>query len=122
MVRDGELAAEALTHFLAGDRPAARSAIEAWARDVGYRRLWFPDAVVELPGPGEGQAETRCRSCGVRLCDAGADFWQRVRRAGRFPAACPLCGADLPQWRVRQGHAPGDDRSARPAATQRRTP
>jgi len=122
VVRDGELAAEALTHFLAGDRPAARSAIEAWARDVGYRRLWFPDAVVELPGPGEGQAETRCRSCGVRLCDAGGDFWQRVRRAGRFPAACPLCGADLPQWRVRQGHAPGDDRSPRPAATQRRTP
>ena len=117
VIRDEEVATEALVRFLAGDRPAARAAIEAWACDVGYRRLWLPDAVVELPGPGEGQAETRCRGCGVHLCDAGGAFWLRVRCAGRFPAACPLCGADLPQWRVRQAAARDDERSPLPAAT-----
>lgn len=122
VIRDGDVAAEAVVHFLAGDRPAARSTIQAWAGDVGYRRLWLPDTVVELPGPGEGHADTRCRSCGVHLCDASGGFWQQVRRAGRFPAACPLCGAEMPQWRVHRGTAPGEDHSRLPAATQRQTP
>src|SRR5439155_10814152 len=45
-----EVAAEAVGRFLAGDSAAARAAITDWARDVGYRRLWLPDNLIELPG------------------------------------------------------------------------
>jgi len=104
VVREGDVAAEAVVAFLAGDTPAARAAITAWAGDVGYRRLWLPGAVLELPGPGEGRAETRCSGCAQRFADGAPGFWESVRTAGRFPAMCPLCGGDLPQWRVK---APG---------------
>src|SRR3954453_1149265 len=99
VIHEDESVAEAVVRFLTGDRPRARAAITRWARDVGYRRLWLPGEVVELPGPAEARAETRCSGCGVRLYDDGPDFWDHVREAGRFPAACPLCGADPPQWR-----------------------
>src|SRR4051795_3563706 len=99
VIHEDETAAEAVVRFLTGDRPKARAAITRWARDVGYRRLWLPGAIVELPGPAEALAETRCSGCAIRLSDDGPDFWDHVREAGRFPAACPLCGADLPQGR-----------------------
>ena len=118
VLREDDMATEAVVSFLAADTAAARVAITAWARDVGYRRLWLPDQVVELPGPGEGDADTRCRGCGARLCDGGPLFWQRVRAIGRFPATCPLCGADLPQWRVCQRSPDGDDPSPMPATTR----
>jgi len=100
VVREDDLVTEGIVRFLAGDRPAARQAIAAWARDVGYRRLWLPGEVVALPGPAEGTAETRCSGCAARFADETAGFWAGVRLAGRFPAMCPLCGGDLPQWRV----------------------
>src|SRR4051812_50198051 len=93
VIRDGDVAAEAVVHFLAGDRPAARSTIQAWAGDVGYRRLWLPDTVVELPGPGEGEADTRCRSCGVHLCDASGGVWGQGPPARPVPPPPPPCGA-----------------------------
>jgi hypothetical protein len=86
--------------FLAGDGPPARAAIARWARDVGYRRLWLPGDVLELPGPAELTAETRCSGCAARFADGAPGFWSGVRASGRFPAICPLCGGDLPQWRV----------------------
>jgi hypothetical protein len=101
VVRDGDVAAEAIVRFLTGDSPAAREAIAAWARDVGYRRLWLPGDLVELPGPAEGLAETTCSGCAARFADAAPGFWTGVRASGRFPALCPLCGGDLPQWRVK---------------------
>jgi hypothetical protein len=114
------VATEALVRFLGAEGPEARSALTGWARDVGYRRVWLPGDVVELPGPVEEEAETRCRGCGVRLRDGGPEFWQQVRMIGRFPSGCPLCGADLPQWRVRQ-IAPGrDDPSSMPVTARRR--
>ena len=119
VLHEDDVATEAVVHFLAGDRFEARSAITGWARDVGYRRLWLPDEVVELPGPAEAEAETRCRGCGVRLCDGGREFWRQVRMVGRFPCGCPLCGADLPQWRVCQRSADGDDLSSMPVTTRR---
>ncbi|HEX2102188.1 MAG TPA: hypothetical protein VHF51_00945 [Solirubrobacteraceae bacterium] len=100
VLRDGDVATEAIARFLTGDGPGARDAIAAWARDVGYRRLWLPDDLVELPGPAEGRAETRCSGCAARFADGAPGFWAGVRAAGRFPAMCPLCGGDLPQWRV----------------------
>ena len=118
VLREDDVATEAVVRFVAGDGPAARAAITGWSRDVGYRRLWLPDEVMEMPGPGEGEAETRCRGCAVRLCDGGPEFWQRVRAIGRFPATCPLCGADLPQWRVCQSSPSGDDPSSMPATTR----
>ncbi len=89
--------------FLTGDSPGARHALGGWAREVGYRRVWLPDDVVELPGPApvEEVADVRCTGCRGVLCDTGEHFWEHVRASGRFPTACPLCGCDLPQWRVR---------------------
>jgi hypothetical protein len=101
VVRDGDLVTEAIVRFLTGDGPGPREVIAAWARDVGYRRLWLPGDLVQLPGPAEGLAETRCSGCSARFADEAPGFWAGVRTSGRFPAMCPLCGGDLPQWRVR---------------------
>jgi hypothetical protein len=120
VVRDGDLAAEAIVRFLAGDGAAARAAITAWARDVGYRRLWLPGALVALPGPAEGRAETRCSGCAARFADEAPGFWAGVRAAGRFPAMCPLCGGDLPQWRVRRGEPADGAPRADPLARRSR--
>jgi hypothetical protein len=122
VLHEDEIAAEAIVRFLAGDGAPARAAITQWARDVGYRRLWLPDDLVELPGPAEALAETRCNGCAVRLSDEGPEFWQHVRAVGRFPAGCPLCGADLPQWRVCQTPPAADDPTSMPAPATRRTP
>src|SRR4051794_10649540 len=60
VVFEDEVAIEAIVRFVAGDSPKARATVTRWAADVGYRRLWLPDDVVELPGPTEVEAETRC--------------------------------------------------------------
>jgi hypothetical protein len=107
VTREDGVAVEAIVRFLAGDREPARDALAMWARDVGYRRLWLPDETVELPGPAEGLAETRCGGCGGRFVDGDPGFWAVVRSTGCFPTLCPLCGGDLPQWRVRQNRGGG---------------
>ena len=122
VISEDDVAQELVVRFLAGDTPLARGAITTWARDVGYRRLWLPGDVIELPGPAEALAETRCNGCAVRLCDDGPEFWEHVRGAGRFPACCPLCGADLPQWRVRQTSAGKRDPGVMPSSRSRSTP
>jgi hypothetical protein len=114
VVRDGDLAAEAIVRFVAGGSGEASEALTVWARDVGYRRLWLPGRLVELPGPAEGVAETRCSGCAARFRDGAPSFWAGVRSSGRFPAMCPLCGGDLPQWRVKD--APGHDPEWAPRA------
>ncbi|WP_313676786.1 hypothetical protein [Mycolicibacterium sp.] len=90
-------------------KPVARSrfaaedaeAITAWARRVGYSRVWLPDDVINLSGePAGGNAKVRCRSCGARWEDCTHDFWLRVRDSGHFPAHCPACGDSLPEWEV----------------------
>jgi hypothetical protein len=102
LVRDDDgHADEAIVSFLTGDTPQARTLLRDWAVDVGYRRLWMPAELVELPGPAQRVAEARCTGCGAELVDGGAHLWQLVRLRGRFPNACPLCGSDLPQWRAR---------------------
>src|SRR4051812_18786443 len=82
VVREDEVATEGIVRVLVGDTPRTRAAIVAWARDVGYRRLWLPDVPVELPAPAEGDAETRCHGCAVRLHESGPEFWEHVREVG----------------------------------------
>jgi hypothetical protein len=95
---DDEVAGELIVDFLAGDAPGPREALAAWASHVGYRRVWLPGEVRELePGSG-GVATTTCTGCRARLTDGEPGFWLMVRRGGRFPTMCPLCGSDLPQW------------------------
>ena len=98
VLREAGEAAELVVRFLAGDRPAARAALARLARDAGYRRLWLPDRVVELPAWHPGRALTRCSGCRATLTDGEPAFWARVRASGCFPTVCPLCGSDLPQW------------------------
>jgi hypothetical protein len=98
IVRDDELADELIAEFLAGDARAHRESLRRWAAAVGYRRAWFPGEVVELEPRAGGAATTTCTGCRARLTDSDPRFWLSVRRTGRFPAICPLCGCDLPQW------------------------
>jgi hypothetical protein len=89
----------------------AKQRICGWAGDVGYRRIWFDDAFAELPDASpERTAETRCASCGASWVDKGTDFWLLVRALGAFPFTCPLCGHDLPQWRVTEDGLELDER------------
>ena len=104
-------ATELVARFLAGDRPSARAALVRHARDAGYRRLWLPDDVVELPAWRPGRATTRCTGCRATLTDGEPGFWATVRSSGCFPTVCPLCGSDLPQWR--QIPPAGDDPPSR---------
>jgi hypothetical protein len=87
--------------FLAGDRADHRETLLAWAATVGYRRAWLAGEVVELEPRAGGTAETVCTGCRARLTDSDPGFWLMVRRSGRFPCLCPLCGSDVPQWTTR---------------------
>src|SRR4051812_30596086 len=59
VLREGEVAAEAIVRFLAGDTARAREAIVDWAGDVGYRRGWVPREALRLPRPAPGGAPHR---------------------------------------------------------------
>lgn len=117
VVRDEDgIAVELIVDFHCRASSLHREALCAWAERVGYRRAWLSGEVAELdPVPG-GAAQTRCSCCRLRMVDAGAPFWEFVRRRGAFPTACVLCGADLPQWTpVRDRQEPvsnGDVRQA----------
>jgi hypothetical protein len=98
--RDAEdgAAADLIVDFLGGGGPEHRAVLTSWASLVGYRRVWFADDIVDLDRQTARRARVRCTGCGTRLVDGGEGFWSYVRRCGRFPIACPLCGCDLPQW------------------------
>lgn len=99
VLRDAdETATEIVVEFRRGDSALVRATLERWAASVGYRRLWFPDALVHLDPAAGGTAATRCTCCRATWCDDDHDFWLSVRKSGRFPTLCPLCGSDLPQW------------------------
>lgn len=101
ILRDDETepADEAIVTFLVGDRPAHRRTLLAWAQAVGYRRLWLPDAVVDLERVLSRRVAADCPSCRARFSDDSPDFWLMVRTLGCFPLQCLVCGSDLPQWR-----------------------
>ena len=98
-VDEGELEVSLITPERLG--PGAREAILRWTEDVGYRRLWLPDEVLELPGtPALGEAHVRCPCCAADWRDRGIAFWEYVRERGSFPLRCLACGGALPQWTV----------------------
>jgi hypothetical protein len=79
---------------------AARRVLTDWAALVGLRRVWLPDAVVDLePAPPVGTATVRCPTCTSVWADDSEGFWASVRRNGHFPGYCPACGGSLPEWR-----------------------
>jgi hypothetical protein len=79
---------------------AARRVLIDWAALVGYRRVWLPDAVVDLePPPPVGTATVRCPTCASVWSDGSEGFWAAVRRNGHFPGYCPACGGSLPEWK-----------------------
>lgn len=96
---------EAIVRYLAvADRRRADRLLIRWAEAVGHARLWLPDRLIALdPARPLGSAEVECPTCGAGWQDSGPDFWESVRSAGRFPALCPVCNSDLPQWRWRSG-------------------
>jgi hypothetical protein len=92
-----------LTFKSAGrNRLAAERAIAGWAALVGFRRVWYYNRLVEIEpsvGPNDTAAVT-CTTCGQLWSDEGQRFWSMVIRAHAFPSFCPLCGADLPVWKI----------------------
>lgn len=88
----------------------ARATLVRWARVTGYRRIWLPGEVVELPGevPAEASAEVRCPTCLAEWEDDTPEFWHGVDANGYFPGFCPVCAGSLPEWRVAEpaGFAP----------------
>ena len=87
-----------------------------WAEDVGYRRAWLPNALVDLPGiPASGDAEVTCPSCSTAWENGSPAFWLAVAFHGGFPYLCNVCGTTLPQWDVseessRHAHTEADAR------------
>jgi hypothetical protein len=84
--------------------PAAGTAVAQaellkWAQRVGYRRVWFPDAVIDVPsGVESGEVSTTCGVCGLEWQDGGAGLWAFVAEYGFFPTSCPACGSCMPEW------------------------
>jgi len=83
-------------------REQADEALVNWAADVGHKRVWLPDRLVEIePDPDRIETETvHCPTCRARWSDSTPEFWLTVRRGGAFPKWCPICGCELPQWSV----------------------
>jgi hypothetical protein len=81
---------------------AAADVLIAWAEQVGYRRVWLPDRVVDLTGrlSTGGRAAVTCPTCRLSWEDESPEFWTFVRCSGHFPATCPVCNGSLPEWRV----------------------
>lgn len=90
-------------HAAGGKRDEAERVLLEWASRVGYRRVWFPDRMIEIePSPEQiGRASVRCPTCRAQWTDSSPDFWLSVRKQGAFPMWCALCGCELPQWSVR---------------------
>ncbi len=103
-----------------GALSASEDALVEWASHVGYRRLWLSDRMVALdPAPEQiGHATVRCPTCRAGWADANPEFWLMVREQGEFPRWCPVCGFELPQWRV--GPQRPSARPRRPRPTTRR--
>lgn len=118
----GEGRDEVIARFYSdgGDLDRVEEALVEWAAHVGYRRLWLSDRMVALdPAPEQiGRATVRCPTCRAGWADSNPEFWLMVRKQGEFPRWCPVCGFELPQWRVSD---PGrETRKRRPATDRRR--
>ena len=95
-------------HSEGKSREGAERVICEWAELVGYRQVWLAEQLVVLgsePAVVE-RAEVRCSICEARWHDATPEFWAAVRQNGIFPAWCPVCGCELPQWSVRKHASP----------------
>jgi hypothetical protein len=81
----------------------AETTLLAWSADVGYRRVWLPERVVDLADElaALARARVRCPTCGASWEDETVVFWEHVRRDGWFPGVCLACGGSLPEWRCR---------------------
>jgi hypothetical protein len=79
----------------------ARDALARWAAQVGWRRLWLDERVVDLADGDAaigGCARAVCPTCGLHWMDERPEFWDHVREDGWFPAHCLACGGSLPEW------------------------
>jgi hypothetical protein len=100
----GDRGRELIVRFIP-DGPGTDEAADAlldWAGTVGHRRVWLPDRVVDVAEslvPAE-PVESTCRNCYTTWEDSSASFWLIVRRHGRFPSICIVCGHPLAEWQV----------------------
>jgi len=97
--------------------------IVRWAGQVGYRRVWLAESVVEVEFPKSEtlSAHFRCPTCSAELSGDSADFWLAVRRARMFPPFCLTCGVESPQWEVRfEGSNSSPPQSPLPASSTSR--
>ncbi len=91
-------------------------------RSVGYRRVWLSDRVVELePDPARiATAEVRCPTCRTRWEDSSPEFWLTVHESRNFPHWCPLCGHEMPEWKLQEPERPRRHGGPAPARLQAR--
>lgn len=100
----GEDGRELIVRFIpegAGTEEAVDALLD-WAATVGYRRVWLPDRVVDVADAlvPAGPVQSTCRNCYTTWEDSSPGFWLLVRRAGRFPSICRVCGHSLAEWQV----------------------
>ena len=109
--RDAAGKRELIVEFMAAGarRAEVESTLAAWATDVGFDRVWFPNGPVDLErgAVGLGTASVTCPTCGAEWIDASPAFWFAVADMGHFPTACSVCGNTLPQWTVVDGDLTG---------------
>jgi len=94
------------------DEGAERRLIE-WAAEVGHRRIWIRDEVLDLADQLHiaMAVTTTCPCCLASWQEESWDFWGEVRRLGYFPCLCPICGTCMPQWRALESTGAPEERS-----------
>ena len=98
VVEETELIAEPVSR--SRFEPEHIEALVAWARSVGYSRIWLPDEVLDLRGePAGGTARVLCRSCGVRWEDESTASGCRCGSRATSPATAPPAAARCPSGR-----------------------
>ena len=97
---DPQSGMELTVTYLAEGDPDAEETLAEWATLIGYRRVWFPDGVVELGRRPAfvDKASVSCPACEQTWTAGGREFWLEVMDRRAFPTFCPLCGGGLPQW------------------------
>ncbi|MGC9221557.1 MAG: hypothetical protein ACP5H2_09450 [Solirubrobacteraceae bacterium] len=87
--------------FRGVDMARGFDSIPAWAKAIGFSRVWHGTEVVALaPWEPSGEWHVECSRCGNTWFDKSQWFWVNVRATGRLPTICPICCEPLEQRQI----------------------